>query len=114
MLSVRERATEYNLRKLEATLAGISPTPPEVVEIDFGPHPGSTEVNVAIADSAASGEAWARFTTTPTTDHSAFDHRYVPLFVSLLVDVAAGVGVTIHAASEHKLEGRWNVVWGYR
>lgn len=113
MLNVKERATAYNLRKLEAAVADAGSAAPAEVEIDFGAHPGSTEISEFIADTGASGEAWARFATTPTTDHSVSDHKYAPLFMSLLVEVAAGVGVTIHAVSEHKFEGRWNVLWGY-
>jgi hypothetical protein len=80
--------------------------------IDFGSFPGSNEASVAIVDpTAASGwrvKAYIMGGDT-TADHTAVDHRYVGLFLTLTVSVTPSVGMTIYATSPHALEGTFKV-----
>ena len=85
------------------------------VEVDFGAWPGSNEASVvvsAIGVTAVSHvEAWVMGDST-TTDHTAADHRYFPLFAALTVE-PGGDTFTIHARSLQKLQGKWlaHYVW---
>ena len=85
--------------------------------IDFGAHPGSNEASVAVAVPAitggASAEAWIMADDT-SADHTASDHRYVPLWLALTCGTpSAGVGFTIYGRSSEKLTGEFTVryVW---
>jgi hypothetical protein len=84
-------------------------------EIDFGAFPGSNEASVTVAAAGVTAvthvEAWVMGSDS-TTDHTAADHRYFPLFAALTT--APGVDTfTIHARSTHKLQGKWltHFVW---
>lgn len=84
--------------------------------IDFGAFPGANEASVAFADAAVSGssvvKAW--FTAdSVTADHTANDHKYAPVFINLTGLPTAGVGGTIYARSEEKMQGQWLVNWEY-
>jgi hypothetical protein len=85
--------------------------------IDFGAHPGSNEASVAVSAAAitggASAEAWIMADDT-SADHTASDHRYVPLWLALTCGTpSAGVGFTIYGRSSEKLTGEFTVryVW---
>lgn len=86
-----------------------------VVEVDFGAWPGSNEASVVVGASgvtpAAHVEAWVMGNDS-TSDHTAADHRYFPLFAALTTE-AGSDQFTIHARSSHKLQGLWAVhyVW---
>jgi hypothetical protein len=86
------------------------------VVIDFGASPGSQEASVAFADAAvgASSKVEPYFMGNDTAGtHTASDHRYVGLFVRLSGVPSAGVGGTIYARSQHRMQGQWAVryVW---
>lgn len=84
--------------------------------IDFGAFPGSNEASVAFADTAiAAGSnirAWFAADAT-SADHTALDHRYAPVFIELTALPTAGVGGTIYARSEHKMQGQWSVKYSW-
>jgi len=86
------------------------------VEIDFGAHPGSNEASVAVTGqtditSLASAEAWI-MADDATADHTASDHKYAPVFISLTCGAATnGVGFTIYGRSLEKLTGLFKVRW---
>lgn len=84
-------------------------------EVDFGAWPGSNEASVVVAatglTAATHVEAWVMGDST-TTDHTAADHRYFPLFACLTT--APGTDTfTIHARSLQKMQGKWlaHFVW---
>lgn len=85
--------------------------------IDFGAWPGSNEASAVItgvADIAAgaSAEAWPM--AEASGSHTAADAAWAARFYSLTCGaVAAGEGFTIHARSEHKLQGTFaaRYVW---
>lgn len=85
-------------------------------EIDFGAWPGLNEASVDVTGqtdiaSGASVEAWFMADDT-TTDHTASDHRYAPVFISLTCGApSAGVGFTIYGRSTQKMQGKWVVHW---
>lgn len=94
-----------------ASLSGVSHG---TATIDFGAFPGSNEASVAFADAAVSAgsvvKAW--FTAdSVTADHTANDHKYAPVFINLTALPTAGVGGTIYARSEEKMQGQWLVNW---
>jgi len=97
---------------------GSSPTF-GVAEIAFGAHPGTNEGSVAIIGQASilTGsvpQAWFAADDT-TTDRTANDHRYVPLFVKLTCGAPSeGVGFTIHARSAEKMTGTFKVRWSWQ
>lgn len=84
--------------------------------LDFGAFPGSNEANVSFADSAilagSNVQAWFAADST-TADHTADDHRYAPIFIHLTALPTAGVGGTIYARSEHKMQGQWAVKYSW-
>jgi hypothetical protein len=85
------------------------------VEIDFGAWPGSNEASVSVVaegvTAASHVEAWVMGDST-TTDHTAADHRYFPLFAALTTEPGADT-FTIHARSTQKMQGKWltHYVW---
>lgn len=84
--------------------------------IDFGSFPGLNESSVVVTGQSALG-------STPeikvfvngndnTSDHTASDHRYLPLFAGFTAgDVVAGTGFTIYARSLEKLQGTFKLTW---
>lgn len=86
--------------------------------INFGAHPGSNEASVAVTgqttiSATSKAEAWIMADDT-TSDHTANDHRYAELFLSLTCGTpTAGVGFTIYARAIDKLTGQFAVryVW---
>jgi hypothetical protein len=86
--------------------------------INFGAHPGSNEASVAVTgqttiSATSKAEAWIMADDT-TSDHTASDHRYAELFLSLTCGTpTAGVGFTIYARAIDKLTGQFAVryVW---
>lgn len=86
--------------------------------IDFGAFPGANEASVAVTgigaiSSTSKAEAWIMGDST-STDHTANDHRYVELFLSLTCGTpTTGVGFTIYGTAIDKLAGKFTVhyVW---
>lgn len=84
--------------------------------IDFGAFPGSNEASVTVTGQASilstsKVEAYVMGDDS-TSDHTASDHRYFPLFASLTCGTpTAGTGFTIHARSTEKLQGTFALRW---
>ena len=83
--------------------------------IDFGA--GSNEASVVVAvpeiSDTSKVESWV-MGDDDSTDHTAADHRYFPVFASLTCGTpVAATGFTIYARSFQKLTGTWTVrfVW---
>ena len=87
-----------------------------IATIDFGTHPGSNEASVAVTGETAitatsKVEAWIMADDT-TADHTASDHKYFAVFVSLTCGTpTAGGGFTIYGRSLEKLTGTFKVRW---
>ena len=84
--------------------------------IDFGAHPGSNEANVAVTGQAlilATSKCEAFIMADDTsTDHTASDHRYADLFMSLTCGTpTVSTGFTIYARSMEKLSGQFTIRW---
>lgn len=84
--------------------------------IDFGAFPGANEASVAFSDPTISGAAKVEAFVMggdSTADHTAADHRYIPLWLALTAAPSAGVGGTIYGRSDHKLQGTFALryVW---
>jgi len=84
--------------------------------IDFGAFPGKNETSVAVTgqttiSATSKVEAWIMGDDT-STSHTAADHKYAPLFMSLTCGTpTAGTGFTIYGRSQHKMQGTWSVRW---
>jgi hypothetical protein len=84
-------------------------------EVDFGAWPGSNEASVVVAAEGVTPgthvEAWVMGDST-TSDHTAADHKYFPLFVVLTTEAGTD-DFTIHARSLHTMQGKWlaHFVW---
>lgn len=84
--------------------------------INFGAHPGSNEASVAVTgqttiSGTSKAEAWI-MADDSTSDHTASDHRYAELFMSLTCGTpTAGTGFTIYARAIDKLTGSFAVRW---
>lgn len=85
-------------------------------EIDFGAFPGSNEASAVIAGQASIGatskaEAYI-MADDATADHTAQDHRYVVLWLSLTCGTPTPAeGFTIYGRSTEKLQGKFAVRW---
>ena len=86
------------------------------VILDFGAFPGAQEAQVAFTDATISAgskiEAYVMASST-TADHTANDHRYLPLLAHFTGLASAGVGGTIFARALMTLIGTFtlNYVW---
>ena len=84
------------------------------VTLDFGAFPGSNEASISFADTSILAgsivRAWFAADSV-TADHTADDHKYAPVFISLTALPTAGVGGTIYARSDEKMQGQWLVNW---
>lgn len=86
------------------------------VTIDFGVWPGSQEASVTFADAAIAGtsaiEPWVMSNGT-ASNHTAQDHKYLPLLAQFTAEPNAGVGGTVYGRSLFKLIGpfKLNYVW---
>ena len=86
--------------------------------LDFGSFPGSNETSVVVTGQASilatsKAEAYIMADDTSGT-HTASDHRYVGLVLSLSCGTPAlATGFTIHGRSTENLEGTFAVryVW---
>lgn len=87
-----------------------------VSEIDFGAHPGSNEASVSVTGQSqitGSSKAEAYIMADDTTsNHTASDHRYIGLWLSLTCGTpVSGSGFTIYGRSDQKLSGKFSVRW---
>ena len=84
--------------------------------INFGAFPGTQEASVTFADATISAgskvEAYVMADAT-TADHTANDHRYLPLLADFTALATAGVGGTIFGRSLNRMQGTYQVryVW---
>jgi len=82
--------------------------------IDFGAFPGSNEASVSFADTNVGAAVNPFFASDDTTtDHTANDHKYAAMLVHLSAQTTPGAGGVIHARSEHKMQGTFDVRYGY-
>lgn len=86
--------------------------------INFGTAPGSNEASVAVTGQTgitATSTITAHVLATATSsDHSANDHKYFPVFATITTSApSAGTGFTIYARSTQKLTGTWTVNWSW-
>lgn len=86
--------------------------------IDFGNNPGSNEASVVVTGqtgiSATSKASAFVMGGDTSSNHTANDHKYLPMFAALTCSTpTAGTGFTIYARSTQKLTGQWAVryVW---
>ena len=84
--------------------------------INFGAFPGSNEASIAVTgqtsiSATSKVEAWVMADNT-TSDHTAADHRYFPLFAVLTCGTpTTGTGFTIYARSTEQLQGTFALNW---
>lgn len=85
--------------------------------IDFGTFPGSNEASLVITGEAGivAGsivDAW--IVIKATADHTENDHAYAAALAGVAAGTIVGAaGFTIHARSEQKLQGTFNVAWAW-
>jgi hypothetical protein len=87
-----------------------------IVTIDFGVFPGSQEASVAFSDATISGTSKVQaeiMSADSTADHTATDHKYLPLFAEFTGEPSAGVGGTIFGRSLQKMIGTFKLryIW---
>ncbi len=84
--------------------------------ISFGAFPGSNEASVAVTgqtgiSSTSKVEAFIMGDDS-TIDHTANDHRYIGLWLSLTCGTPTnGVGFTIYGRSMEQLQGTYQIRW---
>ena len=84
--------------------------------IDFGAYPGAQESSVAVTgqtsiSATSKAEAWIMGDDT-SSNHTASDHRYVPLFLALTCSTpTAGTGFTIYGRGAQPLTGQFTLRW---
>ncbi len=84
--------------------------------LDFGSFPGTNEASVSVTGETnittnSKVESWIMGSDS-TSDHTASDHRYMPLFLALTCgNIVNGTGFTIYGRSTEKLTGTFSVRW---
>ena len=89
-----------------------------IVTVDFGAFPGSNEASVEVTGQTSilgtsKAEAYV-MGDDATSDHTANDHRYLPLWAVFTCGTpTAATGFTIHARSAEKVQGTYKLrfVW---
>lgn len=82
-------------------------------EIDFGAFPGSNEASTTVTTGMGSISATSKceayiMADDTTTNHTASDHRYVPLWMVLTCGTpVAATSVTVYARSTEKMQGKF-------
>ena len=85
--------------------------------IDFGSAPGSNEATINITGLtgiSATSKVEAYFMADDTTaDHTADDHRYAPLFISLICGTPSGTTCNVYGRSTERMQGTFAIrlVW---
>lgn len=99
-----------------ATPAGGSGATFGTATINFGAFPGSNEASVSFADTSVGGTSKINafiMSADSTVDHTANDHKYAAMLMSLSAQPNAGVGGVIHARSFEKLQGSFLVRYSW-
>ena len=83
--------------------------------IDFGSGLGTQEASVVVTGQTAISatskcEAWIMGDDT-SSNHTASDHRYAPLFLALTCGTPVGTGFTIYGRSTEQLSGQFTLRW---
>ena len=84
--------------------------------IDFGTGAGTAEASVAVTgqtgiSGTSKAEAYIMADDT-SSNHTAIDHRWIGLFISLTCGTpSAGTGFTIYAKCTDKMTGQFTVRW---
>lgn len=84
--------------------------------VNFGAFPGSNEASVAVTgqasiNSTSQVEAWIMGDDT-TSDHTASDHKYAPLFIDVVSGApTTGVGFTLYARCLDYMQGTFAIRW---
>lgn len=81
--------------------------------LDFGLTPGTNNATVVITGQTAilsNSYAEAFMMGEATATHNAYEHLIVPIKL-MCYNIAPGVGFTIHATTEWRLDGTFNVRW---
>lgn len=82
-------------------------------EVDFGTAPGSNEASVVVTTDMGSISATSKcevyfMADDTTTDHTASDHRYAPLWIVLTCGTpVAATSVTVYARSTERMQGKF-------
>jgi hypothetical protein len=85
--------------------------------INFGAFPGNSEASVTVTgqgdiDDTAVVHVW--FSRAATADHTVGDHSYASAMIGLTSsDVVNSTGFTISARCLDKMQGTFNVNWGW-
>ena len=84
--------------------------------LDFGAAKGSNEASVAVTGQttiSATSKVEAFWMADDTTsDHTASDHKYAPLFIMLTCGTpSAGTGFTIYGRSTEYMQGTFAIRW---
>jgi hypothetical protein len=85
--------------------------------IDFGAFPGANEASVVVSDASVAAlsliEPFVMASDT-TADHTAEDHKYLPLFAHFTAgDAIANTSFVLYGRSTEKLQGTFKVRWAY-
>jgi hypothetical protein len=106
--------TETEADALYAPIGGGGGVNQGMATIDFGSFPGSNEGSVTFANTAIGSTLFPFIASNDTTpDHTANDHKYASMLVQLSAQPNPGVGGTIYARSMHKMQGTFDVRYGY-
>jgi len=115
-VATRTRYNENRLRSAEQEIDDFAGVTIGSATLNFGAFPGSNEASVSFADTSVLAgsniQAWFAADSS-TADHTADDHRYAPIFIHLTALPTAGVGGTIYARSEYKMQGQWAVKYSW-
>jgi len=86
------------------------------VTIDFGAFPGAQETSVAVTgqtsiSATSKCEAWIMGDDS-SSNHTAADHKYAPLFCAFTCGTpVAGTGFTIYGRAVDKMTGQFALRW---
>ena len=84
-------------------------------EIDFGANPGLCQQSIDVTGQASisatsNAEAWVM--AEASTEHTANDQSWAPLFLALTCGIpTASTGFTIYATSTERLTGKFKLRW---
>lgn len=101
-----------NLRTVQSVAAAAASAHQGTATIDFGVVPGSTLVQLVVADPAVTAGAYIEvwMMSEASADHSDVEHQVVPMKLTAGA-IVPGVSFTIYAFSDWSLIGTWNVRW---
>lgn len=86
------------------------------VTINFGAFPGTQEASIPFTDATISAgskvEAFV-MASDSVGDHTANDHKYLPLFAAFTGEPIAGVGGTIYGRALYSLIGEYKLRYAW-